>query len=127
MGIGFHDGAQAAARRTQHQLDAGVTTVGKDMAQAGERDTHARPQCVTPNRPQRGTTPALRIFVTPMATSSAGLLGKLPDLIAEQKTGEGRPFGEVLPLLDAGDGGCQEILPTSHLSSSRKRGPRARD
>jgi hypothetical protein len=38
-----------------------------------------------------------------MATSSAGLLGKLPDLIAEQKTGEGRFFGEVLPLLDAGD------------------------
>src|ERR1700737_5624037 len=56
-------------------------------------------------RPKRGTKPALRmgerqsrippafapmalislIFVTPMATSSSGLLGKLPDFIAEQK------------------------------------------
>jgi hypothetical protein len=37
------------------------------------------------------------IFVTPMATSSSGLLGKLPDFI-RAKTEEGRPFGEVLPL-----------------------------
>src|SRR5260370_32613930 len=37
------------------------------------------------------------IFVTPMATSSLGLLGRLPDFI-RAKTEEGRPFGEVLPL-----------------------------
>src|SRR6266851_9745407 len=37
------------------------------------------------------------IFVTPMATSSSGLLGRLPDFI-RAKTEEGRPFGEVLPL-----------------------------
>src|SRR5271169_42792 len=71
-----------------------------------------------PSRRKRGTRPALRmavrqsrirlacaqmalislIFVTPMATRSSGLLGKLPDLIGQQKTEEGRPFGKVLPL-----------------------------
>src|SRR5271167_2469998 len=69
-----------------------------------------------PSRRKRGTPPALRmaarqsrirlacaqmalislIFVTPMATSSSGLLGKLPDVIAEQKTEEGRPFRAAL-------------------------------
>jgi hypothetical protein len=40
-----------------------------------------------------------------MATSSSGLLGRLPDLIAHaKKTEEGRPFGKILPpLVDAGD------------------------
>src|ERR1700746_152180 len=69
-------------------------------------------------KPKRGTKPALRmaarqsrirlasaqmelislIFVTPMATRSSGLLGKLPDLIAQQKTEESRLFGKVLSL-----------------------------
>jgi len=38
------------------------------------------------------------IFLTPMAKSAPGLLGKLPDLITQQKTEEGRPFAKVLPL-----------------------------
>ena len=43
------------------------------------------------------------IFVTPTATISAGLLGKLPDLIAEQK---GPPFrGGSSALVDAGGRG----------------------
>jgi hypothetical protein len=37
------------------------------------------------------------IFVTPMATSSSGLLGKLPGFPAEPKL-RGHPLGEVLPL-----------------------------
>src|ERR1700730_12555294 len=69
-------------------------------------------------RPKRGTRPALRmaehqsrirpacaqmapislIFVTPMATSSSGVLGKLPDFLEEPILKEGSPFGEVLPL-----------------------------
>src|ERR1700730_18438860 len=64
-------------------------------------------------KPKRGTRPALRmaarrsrirlasaqmalislIFVTPMATRSSGLPGRLPDLFAQEKTEEGRPFG----------------------------------
>src|SRR5438270_11920153 len=66
-------------------------------------------------KPKRGTKPALPmaarrsrirlasaqmalislIFVTPMATSSSGLPGKLSDLIGQQKTEEGRRFGTV--------------------------------
>ena len=38
------------------------------------------------------------IFVTPMTTSSSGLLGKLLDLIAEQKMRRAVLSREVLPL-----------------------------
>src|ERR1700740_3346496 len=65
--------------------------------------------------PKGGTKPALRmgahrsrirlasaqmalislIFVTPMATSSSGLLGKLPNLVALQKIEKDRPCPSV--------------------------------
>jgi hypothetical protein len=46
------------------------------------------------------------IFVTPMATSSSGLLGKLPDFIAEPKLRRGLLSGRFLRSGGPGDHRC---------------------
>src|ERR1700757_4981988 len=89
-------------------------------------------------KPKRGTKPALRmgahrsrirlasaqmalislIFVTPMATSSSGLLGKLPNLIAPQKIEKDRPCPSVG---FSRSGGCWRTPVSLELHQRRKR------